>query len=170
VLFIDVLPGMLIGLMASLLFVVYRSSRPHVAALGRVPDDPGAYTDLARHPENIPVPGVLIVRVDAPLYYANALTFRDSVMAMIAAAEPPLRVVVIDLEGQDEIDVTTVEMLSGMTRQLAAAGIGLYFAEVHAPVLQRARATGLVESVGEDHLFLTVDAAVRHVEAATASE
>ena len=84
VLFIDVLQGMIIGVVASLVFVIYRSSRPHVSSLGRVPGVPGAYSDLGRHPENTPVPGVLIVRVDGQLYYANALTVRDRVKAMIA--------------------------------------------------------------------------------------
>ena len=68
---------MIIGLLASLAFVIYRSSRPHLSSLGRVPGVEGAYSDLARHPENAPVPGVLIVRLDAPMYYANALTVRD---------------------------------------------------------------------------------------------
>ena len=62
VVLIDVLQGMIIGLVASMLFVVYQSSRPRVSSLGRVPGVPGVYTDLSRHPENIPVSGVLIVR------------------------------------------------------------------------------------------------------------
>ena len=64
VLFIDVLQGMLIGLLASLALVIYRSSRPHISSLGRVPGVPGAYSSLERHPENMPVPGVLILRLE----------------------------------------------------------------------------------------------------------
>jgi MFS superfamily sulfate permease-like transporter len=60
VLLIDVLQGMVIGLVGSMLFVIYRSSKPHISSLGRVPGTPGAYSDLTRHPENMPVPGVLI--------------------------------------------------------------------------------------------------------------
>ena len=86
VLLIDVLQGMLIGLFASLAFVVYRSSRPHLSSLGRIPGTPGAYSDLTRHPENTPVPGVLIVRLDGPLYYANALTVRDGVRDLVGGA------------------------------------------------------------------------------------
>ena len=81
VLLIDVLEGMVIGLVASLVFVIYRSSRPHLSSLGRVPGVPGAYTDLGRHPENTPVPHMLILRLDGPLYYANALTTRDKIKA-----------------------------------------------------------------------------------------
>jgi high affinity sulfate transporter 1 len=84
VLLIDVLEGMVIGLVASLIFVVYKTSKPHIASLGRVPEVPGAYADLKRHPDSVPVPGVLIVRPDAQLYYANALTVRDRVKEMVA--------------------------------------------------------------------------------------
>ncbi len=96
VLLIDVLEGMIIGVVASLVFVIYRSSRPHVSSLGRVPGVPGAYSDLTRHPENTPVPGVLIVRLDGQLYYANALTVRDRVKAMIAEADVTARAVIFD--------------------------------------------------------------------------
>src|SRR6478609_7694411 len=90
VVFIDVLEGMIIGLLSSLLFVVYQTSRPHLAVLGEVPDIPGAYSELALHPENKPVPGVLIVRLDGPIYYANALTVRAQLTALIdQAARPP---------------------------------------------------------------------------------
>jgi high affinity sulfate transporter 1 len=163
VLFVDVLQGMIIGVVASLLFVIYRSSRPHISSLGRAPDSPGAYTDLTRHPENVPVPGVLIVRPDAPLWYANALTFRDRVKAMIAEARP--EAVVLDAAAQDTLDLTTAEMLRGLLRELHAAGIAVYFADVHAPVLAEGRRAGLIDVIGEDHLFPTVDAAVRSLEA-----
>lgn len=167
VLFIDVLPGMLIGLLASLLFVVYRTSRPHIASLGRAPDVRGAYSDLERHPESIPVPGVLIVRPDAQLYYANALTFRDAVTAMVAESESSPHAIVFDLASQDEIDLTSSDVLVSLMKQLKGKDIDIYLAEVHAPVLERARATGLIEVVGEDRVLPTVDVAVRHAEAAT---
>ena len=78
VIFIDVFEGMIIGLVASMLFVVYQSSRPHISSLGHVPGVPGSYSDLGRHPENIPVPGILIARLDGQLYYANASIVQGS--------------------------------------------------------------------------------------------
>jgi sulfate permease, SulP family len=164
VLFIDVLEGMMIGLLASLAFVIYRSSRPHLSSLGRVPGAPGAYTDLARHAEDVPVPGVLIARLDAPLYYANALTARDRLMALVREATPPPRAVVLDAEGQDTLDLTSAEMLKGLVTRLRASGIEVYVANVHAPVRERARLTGLLEIVGADHVLPTVDLAVREAE------
>ena len=116
VLLVDVLQGMMIGLLTSLAFVVYRSSRPHLSSLGRVPDVAGVYADLTRHPESVPVPGVLIVRLDAPMYYANALTARDRVKALIHDAAPPPRAIVFDAEGQDELDITSAKVLTGLRR------------------------------------------------------
>ena len=164
VLFIDVLEGMMIGLLASLAFVIYRSSRPHISSLGRVPGVAGAYSDLARHPENSPVPGVLIVRLDAPMYYANALTARDGVKAMITEAASPPRAVVFDAEGQDDLDLTSAKVLISLVNELQASGIAVYFADVHGPVFGRARETGLLEAVDEERIFPTVDLAIRALE------
>ena len=133
VLFIDVLEGMIIGVVASLVFVVYKSSRPHVSSLGRVPGVPGAYSDLTRHPENTPVPGVLIVRVDGQLYYANALTVRDRVKAMVAEMSAPPRAVIFDSTAWDQLDVTSTEVIKGLVKELRGNGIEVYFADVHAP-------------------------------------
>lgn len=170
VLFIDVLQGMIIGVVASLVFVIYRSSRPHVSSLGRVPGVPGAYSDLGRHPENIPVPEVLIVRVDAQLYYANALTVRDRVKAMIAEMASPPRAVILDSVAWDQIDVTSTDVLKGLVKELRGNGIQVYWAEVHAPVLEYGRQTGLLDAIGEDHVYPTVDAAVRAIAPTTVSD
>jgi SulP family sulfate permease len=165
VVLIDVLEGMMIGLLASLAFVIYRSSRPHLSTLGRIPGAAGAYSDLTRHPENAPVPGVLIVRLDAPMYYANALTVRDGVKAMIRDAASPPSAVIFVAEGQDDLDLTSADTLKRLVDELQANGLAVYFADVHAPVLERARETGLLEAVAEGHVFATVDLAVREVEA-----
>jgi len=163
VLFIDVLQGMIIGVVASLVFVVYRTSRPHVASLGRVPGVPGAYSDLARHPEDIPVPRVLVVRFDAQLYYANAVSFRDHVRELLAAADPAPKAVVVDMSAQDEIDITSTDMLIALVGQLRALDVDVYLADVHQPVIAHGRVTGLVDAVGEDHVFATIDEAVNHI-------
>jgi MFS superfamily sulfate permease-like transporter len=164
VLFVDVLEGMIIGLVASLLLVVYQSSRPHLASLGRVPGAPGVYSDLDRHPENMPVPGILILRLDAPMYYANALTVRERLKAFLADAQPPLQAVILDSGGQDSLDVTSADVLKGLVVELKARGIEIFVAEVHAPVREFSQQTGLLEMIGEDHIFPTVDAAVRFIE------
>jgi MFS superfamily sulfate permease-like transporter len=91
-----VLEGMVIGLVASLLFVVFKSSWPHLSSLGCIPSTPGAYSDLTRYLENTLVSGIIILRLDVPIYYANALTVRDRAKALIAQAQLALRGVVLD--------------------------------------------------------------------------
>ncbi len=164
VLFIDVLEGMIIGLVASVLLVLYHSSRPHIASLGRIPGIPGAYSDLERHPENSAVPGVLILRLDAPIYYASALTVRGRIKTLVDESGPSLRAVVLDAAGQDTLDVTSAEVLKGLIAELKEKGIDYYVAELHAPVREFGQRTGLDKMIGEDHLFPTVEAAVRFIE------
>ncbi len=164
VLLIDVLEGMIIGLVASLLFVVYRSSRPHIASLGRVPGVPGAYTDLSQHPENTPVPGVMILRLNGVVYYANARTARERIKAMIAEAPEPPRAVIIDAAVQEELDVTSTYAIRDLFRELHAQGIEIYLADVQPQVLDYGRRLGLLEFVGDERVFPGVDAAVRAIE------
>jgi len=170
VLFIDVFEGMIIGLVASVLLVLYQSSRPHLASLGRIPGVPGAYSDLSRHPENTAVPGILILRLDAPIYFANALTVRERMKALVADAQPPPRAVVLDSAGQDSLDITSAEVLKGLVEELKGQDIEIYAAEVHAPVREFSQRTGLFEVIGEDHIFPTVDAAVGFIEVSARSE
>lgn len=160
VILIDVLEGMLIGLFASLLLVVYQSSRPHLSSLGRVPGVPGAYKDLERHPEIEPVPGALILRLDAPLYYANALTVRDRLKALVAAADPPPQALILDASAQDALDVTSADVLRGLVKELREQGMVVYAAEVHAPVIEFASRSELLAEVGTENIFPTVDLAV----------
>jgi high affinity sulfate transporter 1 len=165
VLLIDVLEGMIIGLVASLLFVVFRSSRPNVSFLGRVPGQPAVFSDLTRHPENTAVPGVLIVRPDEPLFYANWRTVRDRVKATIDEMPSPPRAVIFDSSNQDEIDYTTTVGVASLVKELTASGIHTYFVGIHAPILAQDK-TGLLAPILEGHVFPTMDEAVRHIEAA----
>jgi sulfate permease, SulP family len=141
-----------------------RSARS-AAAAGRVPGDPHVYSDLSRHPRNRPTPGVLIVHLDGPFYYANALTVRDRVRAMITEAPVPPRAVVFDAAAQDALDVTSAEILRDFLVGLRRDGIEVYFADVHTPMQKRARELGLDEVVSDEHVLPTVDAAVRRAEA-----
>ncbi len=170
VLLIDVLQGMIIGLVCSLLLVVYRSSRPHISSLGRIPGIPGAYADMIRHPENEPVPGVLILRLDAPLYYANALTVQDRVKTLVDETYPLPRAIILDAPAQEELDVTSAEMLKGLVKGLQDKGVAVYLAEMHAPASEFSRRIGLADLIGEDHVFPTVDTAVRSLEISDDSE
>jgi sulfate permease, SulP family len=164
VLLIDVLQGMLIGMLASLALIVYQSSRPHLASLGRVPGIPGAYSDLKRHTDSVAIPGILILRLDAPIYYANALTVRDRAKAIITETQPPPRAIILDSAGQDSLDITSADMLYRLLSELKDQGIDIYLAELHKTVRQFIQRTRLLEMITEDHVFPTVDAALHFIE------
>jgi SulP family sulfate permease len=170
VLFFDVLQGMIVGLVFSLLLIIYQTSRPYLASLGRVPGVPGAYSDLIRHPENTPIPGVLILRLDAPIYYANALTVRDKIRAMIEEAQPAIHAVVLDAAGQYKLDITSAEMLHELVRELHDKDISVYTAEVHEPVREFSQRAGLLDIIDEERMFPTVEEAVRYIKTSTQSD
>jgi anti-anti-sigma regulatory factor len=149
---------------AELILVIARSSRPHISRLARVPGVPGAYTALERHPENVPVPGVLILRLDSPMTYYNAVTIRDRLKTMIAAEQPPPRAVILDIAVQDQVDLTSAEVFRKFMKQMQDEGIAIYVAELHEPVAQLARRIEPGGIMGEGHRFPTVDAAVHLLE------
>jgi sulfate permease, SulP family len=126
VLVFDTLPGLFIGVVVSLLLLVYRASRPHVAVLGQVPGVPGQYGDVARHPENLPEPGIALLRVEGGLFFANADTVRAAVRAHAAAQGT--RVVVLDAETAPYIDVSAAHMLVQLTADLGRQGVELVIA------------------------------------------
>lgn len=165
VVLIDVLPGMVIAVVLSVIVVAYRSSRPHVARLGRVAGTADDFRDVQRHPEAREVPGLLVVQVAMPIYYANARAVRDAVRAFVGDADPPVRALVLDLDGNDGLDLTAAEMLTLEAARLRAAGVTVMAARVHAPVLEMARRTGLLDEIGATNIHPTLAAAVAAFEA-----
>jgi sulfate permease, SulP family len=157
---LDVLPALIIGIVFSLALLIYRASRPHVSVLGANPATPGAFEDVERHEDARQVPGVLVVRPDAPLFYANAEAVRDAVENDVSAAGD-VRTVVFDLDANDEIDITSAEQLEKLADSLNTAGVTFTLAHLHKPAEDMARASGLLEKVGEQHVFPTVAAAVQ---------
>jgi high affinity sulfate transporter 1 len=158
---IDVLPGLLIGVVAMLLLVIYNASRPHLGVLGAVPGAPGAYGDVDRHPDYERVPDLLILRLEAPLFYANATLVRDRIKTLVGASDPLPRAVILELTANAGLDITSAEMLEQLITTLHSAGIDVALADLRQPVVDVARRTGLLETLGEDRLFLTLADAVR---------
>ena len=156
----DVLPGLVIGVVSMLLLVVYYASRPHLGVLGSVPGTPGAYGDVGRHPDYERTPGLLALRLEAPLFYANTTPVRDRVKSLVGASDPPPKAVILDLGANGQLDITSAEMLDELVRVLRSAGVDVVLAEVRAPVLEMADRTGLLDTIGDDHVFHTVDEAI----------
>jgi len=165
VVLVDVLEGMIIGLVSSLLFVVYRTSRPHLAVLGEIPDIPGAYSELSLHPENRAVPGVLILRLDGPLYYANALTVRGQIKSLVERAASPPNALIVDLRVQSGLDLTSADMLTGLLGDLQRRGLEVRLVDVHAPVIDIMRTRGVFEVLPESKVLRNVNEAVKQLQA-----
>jgi MFS superfamily sulfate permease-like transporter len=157
---LDVLPGLLIGVLLSLVLVIGRASRPKVSVLGASVEVPGAYVDVDRHPGARRLDGVLVVRPDAPLFYANAQSIRDAVVADVRA-DVSIKTVVLDLDGNDHLDITSADHVGKLQRELAKAGVALCLVHVHAPAMRMAHATGLLDALGAEHVFPNIDAAVQ---------
>jgi sulfate permease, SulP family len=151
----DVLLGLLIAVLLSLLMLLLRASRPEVALLGRLPGDRDLYADLARHPDAVGVPGILIARLDAPLYFFNASASRSEIMADVDAA-PETRVVVLDMAATTDLDVTTSDMLQQLHDELAARRVRLVLAHAKGRVRDRLARTGLLAEVGRDAIYFSV--------------
>jgi SulP family sulfate permease len=126
VLVFDTLPGLLIGIVISILLLVYRASIPNIAVLAEAPGTDGLFVDAKRHSEAAAVPGIAILRVESPLFFANADAVRDRIQA--AAAGEGVRAVVIDAETIPSIDVTAGHMLIEVGRGLRAQGKRLVLA------------------------------------------
>ena len=146
VLLLGILNGVIVAVVASLLLLIRRSANPHVALLGRIPGS-RAFSDRARHPESIPVPGALIVRVDEALLYFNAEHVRDTVWSSLRAEPGPLQMVVWDLSTSPHVDMAGARMLAKLHRDLAEAGVRLRLVAALPPVRELLRAEGLEESI-----------------------
>jgi SulP family sulfate permease len=156
----DVLTGLLIAVFLSLLIILYRASRPYVAVLGKVPGQVATYGDLARHPENVQVPGLLIVRLDAPLYFLNANVARGQMLDLITASQPPPRAILFDLGASGDLDVASLDMLKSLVRELEERGVDVLLAQVRGRVRDRLRKAGVMAEIGENRVYLSVPAAV----------
>ena len=150
-----------------LLNFIRRAWRPHDAVLGRV-DNLKGYHDTERHPEARLIPGLVLYRFDAPIFFANAGMFRERVSAL--ARSGGVRWVVVAAEPVTDIDVTGGELLGALKEELETAGVELAFAELKDPVRERLRRYGVEEVIGAERIFPTIGVAVAAYLAATGTE
>jgi sulfate permease, SulP family len=163
VLIFDTLPGLVIGVLDSLLLLLYRVSRPHIAVLGEIPGSGGQWADVAHHPEDQTVPGVTVLRVESGLFFGNA----DHVHAVIqAAAGDGVRAVVLDCETMPSIDVTGARMLIQLAADLPHRQVRLVLAGEIGQVRDMLAAVGGRDGALEYHR--TVEEAVRAGQAGAA--
>jgi MFS superfamily sulfate permease-like transporter len=159
VLVFGVLEGIVVTIALSMLAFVQHSWRPYKAELGRVTGLRG-YHDLSRYPEGARLPGIVIVRFDAPLFFANGAIFDDYVRSRVAAAGPGITAVILAAEPITDIDTTAMDELVELDDYLAMHGIRLILAELKDPVVDVLRRYGLTERFTPDRFASTVGAAV----------
>jgi len=165
---LGVLPGIAIAVGLSILNVFARAWWPYNTVLGRVEGLAG-YHDIHSYPDASQLPGLVIYRFDAPLFFANAKTFRDEVRR-IAAADPAPRWIVIAAEPVTDVDTTASDVLEDLDEELNARGISLVFAELKDPVRGKIERYGLTRTINPAHFFPTVGAAVRAFRQETGTE
>jgi high affinity sulfate transporter 1 len=156
---LGVIEGIFIAIALALLDFIRRAWRPHDAVLGRV-DDLKGYHDITRYPDAKRIPGLVLFRWDAPLFFANAEQFADRVRQVIASSTTPVRWVVVASEPITDLDTTAADALRDLDAELAAEGVDLRFAEMKDPVKDRLKHYALYERFGDDHFYPTVGAAV----------
>lgn len=158
VLAVGVLYGVLIAIGISILDLLRRVSRPNAAVLGSVPGLAGLH-DVADYPGARQVPGLVVYRYDSPLFFANAEDFR--VRALVAArSTPDLRWFVLNVEAIVEVDLTGVDALEAVRRELASQHVVLALARLKQDLREQLAPSGLLERIGDDHLFPTLPTAL----------
>jgi high affinity sulfate transporter 1 len=155
---LGVLPGIAIAVALSIGNVFRRAWWPHQTVLGRVPGVPG-FRDVDSHPDAEQLPGCVLFRFDAPLFFANARTFRDQIRRL-ARSEPAPRWIVVAAEPITDVDTTAADMLEDLDEALNAQGISLVFADMKDPVREKIERYELTRTIDPAHFFPTVGAAV----------
>ena len=157
VLLLGILHGILVAALASVVMLLTRAARPHVAFLGRIPGT-SSYSDLARHPENEPLPGVVAFRPEASLLYVNADSVFEAVTDRIRSQGPAgIRLVVCDLSASPHLDLAGSGMLHRLHDELAQHGIALQIVGAHGRLRDLLRADGIGEKVGGLDRLTTLD-------------
>jgi len=153
------IPGIAFAIVIAVIEFLWDGWRPHSAVLGRV-DGLKGYHDITRYPDARRIPGLVLFRWDAPLFFANAEWFHERVLAAVAGSPTPVRWLVVAAEPVTSVDVTAADMICELDDALRATDVDLVFAEMKDPVKDKLKRFGLYTRLGEDSFFATVGEAV----------
>jgi high affinity sulfate transporter 1 len=151
--------GIGLAIVIAIIEFLWDAWRPYSAVLGRA-DGVKGYHDIKRYPDARRIPGLVLFRWDAPLFFANAEQFNDRVLDAVAASPTPVRWLVVAAEPVTSVDVTSADMLAELDDTLHAAGIELCIAEMKDPVKDKLKRFGLFARLGETAFFPTIGTAV----------
>jgi high affinity sulfate transporter 1 len=154
-----VIPGIGIAIVIAVIEFLWDGWRPHFAVLGRV-DGVRGYHDITRYPEARRIPGLVLFRWDAPLFFANAELFHQRILDAIAESPTPVRRMIVTAEPVTSIDVTSADMLAELEHSLTESGVELRFAEVKDPVKDKLKRFGLLDRFGAADFYPTIGSAV----------
>jgi MFS superfamily sulfate permease-like transporter len=153
------IPGIAIAIVIAVIEFLWDGWRPHSAVLGRV-DNVRGYHDITRYPDARRIPGLVLFRWDAPLFFANAELFSARVLDAVAGSPTPVRWVVVAAEPVTSVDVTAADIVCELDDTLKASGIELCFAEMKDPVKDKLKRFGIFTRFGEPSFFATLGEAV----------
>lgn len=157
---LGVLYGVLVAVALSVLDLFRRVARPHAGILGIAPGVPGMH-DLDDYPQARPVPGLVVYRYDSPLFFANAEDFRRRALAAVDNSPEPVRWLLLNAEANVEIDITAIDALEALREELAGRGIVLALARVKQELREDLAASGFLDRLGADRIYLTLPTAVQ---------
>jgi high affinity sulfate transporter 1 len=153
------IPGIGLAIAIAIIQFLWDSWRPHSAVLGRAQGVKG-YHDMTRYPDARRIPGLVLFRWDAPLFFANAELFKERVLDAVAKSPTPVRWLVVAAEPVTGVDVTAGDTVAELDHALHAMGIELCFAELKDPVKDKLKRFGLFAQLGENFFFPTIGVAV----------
>ena len=156
---LGVIPGIGLAIVIAVIEFLWDGWRPHSAILGRA-DGVKGYHDITRYPDARRIPGLVLFRWDAPLFFANAEFFRERILEAVATSPTPVRWLVVAAEPVTSVDVTSCDMVAELDETLHAQGIELVFAELKDPVKDKLKRFGLFAQLGEQSFYPTIGAAV----------
>jgi high affinity sulfate transporter 1 len=154
------IPGIGLAVAIAVIAFLWNGWRPYSAVLGR-PNGVEGYHDITRYPDARQIPGLVLFRWDAPLFFANAELFKERALDVVARSPSPVRWLVVAAEPVTSVDITAADAIGELDETLHSAGTELCFAELKDPVKDKLKRFGVFSLVGEKYFFPTIEAAVR---------
>jgi high affinity sulfate transporter 1 len=153
VLTFETLEALLIAVVVSLFALVLRASQPRLAVLGRVPDSL-QFSDIRRHPGNKTIPGLLMVRPENGLFFANAASIREAIIAEMTSSVKPVKAVLLDLGATTDLDVPSADTIGELREELSQRNVRFMLMHMITPVRQMLESAGVMEKINPQDVFV----------------
>jgi SulP family sulfate permease len=157
---LGIMPGLVCGIVASILLFITLNTRPNTAILGRLPNT-NIFRNVRHFPDAQTIPGLVILRIDASLYFANVVFLKAKIHEIVREHGTSLKAIILDASAVNDLDSSADTALHQLSDEFKRKGITFYIAGVKAPVRDVMKRSGLYAILGSDHFFFTIDAAVK---------